>query len=147
FTVFGPRQRPDMAFNIFCQAAIDESEIRIFGDGRQTRDFTFVTDIVAATRAAAINTVELGGSYNVGGGTRVSLRRVIEIIENVAGRALDVSYSGVQLGDVRDTGADTSKARRDLFFEPSTSVEQGIAEEFEWLRQLAPAHNGRTVRS
>jgi UDP-glucuronate 4-epimerase len=134
FTVFGPRQRPDMAFNIFCRAALEGAPIEIYGDGHQTRDFTFVEDVVAATRAAAVAPIDAGGAYNVGGGLRASLRDVIAAIEDVSGNALDVSFGPEQPGDVRDTGADTAKAREHLGFDPRTSLLDGIAAEFEWLR-------------
>jgi UDP-glucuronate 4-epimerase len=135
FTVFGPRQRPDMAFNIFCRAALKNDEINIYGDGYQTRDFTFVADVVAATRAAATASIDSGGAYNIGGGLRGSLRDVLSAIEKLAGRELKLNFECEQAGDVRDTGADTSKARADLGFSPTTSLDDGIAAEFEWLRQ------------
>lgn len=133
FTVFGPRQRPDMAFNIFCQKALADQEIEVYGDGHQTRDFTYVTDVVAATRAAAVASIESGGAYNIGGGLRGSLRDILDTIEKLAERPLRLKFSGEQAGDVRDTGAETSKARDHLGFAPSTSLETGIAAEFEWL--------------
>jgi len=141
FTVFGPRQRPDMAFNIFCRAALNDEEINIYGDGHQTRDFTFVADVVAATRSAATAAIDSGGAYNVGGGLRGSLRDILEAIENLAGRPLKLNFEGEMAGDVRDTGAETSKARRDLSFAPATSLHDGIAAEFEWLRQQATTHS------
>jgi UDP-glucuronate 4-epimerase len=134
FTVFGPRQRPDMAFNIFCQKALTDQEIEVYGDGHQTRDFTYVTDVVAATRAAATAEIDSGGAYNIGGGLRGSLRDVLNTIEKLAGRPLKLKFSGEQAGDVRDTGAETSKAREQLGFAPATSLEDGIAAEFEWLK-------------
>ncbi len=132
FTVFGPRQRPDMAFHIFSKAAIDSTPIRVFGDGRQTRDFTYVADIVAGTRAAAV-APQHGPVYNLGGGARTSLREAIDIIQELSGRALDVTYAESAPGDVRDTGADTTLAKRDLRFDPQTSIRGGLAKEFEWL--------------
>jgi UDP-glucuronate 4-epimerase len=134
FTVFGPRQRPDMAFNIFCRKALADELIEIYGDGRQTRDFTFVADVVAATRAAAVAAVEPGGVYNVGGGLRASLRDVLEDVESIAGRPLRLQFGDEQAGDVRDTGAETTKARAQLGFAPSKSLRDGIVAEFEWLR-------------
>jgi UDP-glucuronate 4-epimerase len=135
FTVFGPRQRPDMAFNIFCRAALADEEINVYGDGYQTRDFTFVSDVVAATRSAAIASIDSGGAYNIGGGLRGSLRDIFGAIEEVSGRALKLRYGDEQPGDVRDTGAQTTKARTHLAFDPSTSLRDGIAAEFEWLKQ------------
>jgi UDP-glucose 4-epimerase len=135
FTVFGPRQRPDMAFNIFCRAAIEGKPIRVFGDGRQTRDFSYVGDVVAATVGAA--SAELGDGaprvFNIGGGTPASIRDVLEMIESLAGRPLDVDYLDQELGDVRDTAADTTLARKHLGFDPQTSLQTGVQAEFEWV--------------
>lgn len=134
FTVFGPRQRPDMAFNIFCRAALNDDEIHIYGDGHQTRDFTFVADVVAATRATATAAIDSGGAYNIGGGLRGSLRDILGAIEQLAGRPLKVTFEEEMPGDVRNTGAETSKAREHLGFAPATSLQAGIAAEFEWLK-------------
>jgi UDP-glucuronate 4-epimerase len=135
FTVYGPRQRPDMAFNIFCRAALVDEPITIFGDGRQTRDFTFVGDIVAGTRAAAEADIPGGSVYNLGGGSQTSVRETLEIISGLAGRELNVTYSEKEHGDVRDTSADTTAARRDLGFAPATSLPEGLAAEFEWMKE------------
>lgn len=137
FTVFGPRQRPDMAFNIFCRAALESDEITVYGDGRQTRDFTFVADVVDATRRAGVAAIDSGGAYNVGGGLRASLREVLGAIEQITGRTLKVRYGLHQAGDVRDTGAETTKAREHLGFAPKTSLVDGIAAEFAWLSDQA----------
>ena len=134
FTVFGPRQRPDMAFNIFCRAALNDDEIHIYGDGHQTRDFTFVADVVAATRATATAAIDSGGAYNIGGGLRGSLRDILGAIEQLAGRPLKVTFDEEMPGDVRNTGAETSKAREHLGFAPATSLQAGITAEFEWLK-------------
>jgi nucleoside-diphosphate-sugar epimerase len=134
FTVYGPRQRPDMAFNIFCRAAIEGATVTVFGDGYQTRDFTFVDDVVEATRAAGVAAIEPGTAYNIGGGHRASLRDVLETIEELAGTTLNVDYSGDLAGDVRDTGADTSRAREHLGFAPKTMLREGLAAELEWMR-------------
>ena len=136
FTVYGPRQRPDMAFHRFLKAARDGAPIRVFGDGAQTRDFTYVDDIVAATRAAA-DSGRPGGVYNVGGGERVALLDVIGRIERVTGRRLEVIREGAQKGDMRDTFADTSAARRDLGFRSTVGLDEGLAREWEWIRGQA----------
>jgi UDP-glucose 4-epimerase len=135
FSVYGPRQRPDMAFNRFCQAALGREPITIFGDGGQTRDFTFVADVVAATRAAAVAPAATGRVYNVGGGARVSVNDALELIASFAARPLDVRYLETEHGDVRNTGADTATARAELGFEPATSVERGLLAEFDWMRE------------
>lgn len=132
FTVYGPRQRPDMAFNRFIRASLDGQAITLYGDGEQTRDFTFVADAVAATMAAGDRGVP-GRAYNVGGGSRVSMNQVIDIIGRVAGRPLEVRREPAQKGDMRDTYADTTLARADLGFAPSVTLEQGIEAEYRWL--------------
>jgi nucleoside-diphosphate-sugar epimerase len=134
FTVYGPRQRPDMAFHRFLKAARDREPIRVFGDGEQTRDFTFVGDIVAATRAAAAKG-RPGGVYNVGGGERVSVNGVLKTIEGITGRPFDVRREEAQKGDMRDTAADTSEAQRDLGFRSTVSLAQGLAREWDWIRE------------
>jgi UDP-glucose 4-epimerase len=135
FTVYGPKQRPDMGFHRFIRAALTGQPITLFGDGEQTRDFTFVDDIVAALIAAA-ERGQAGGVYNVGGGSRVSINEVLAIIERVTGRALDIRREPAQKGDMRDTFADTTRAKTDLGFAPSTSLEQGLRAEAEWLSTL-----------
>jgi UDP-glucose 4-epimerase len=137
FTVYGPRQRPDMAFHRFIRAALEGTPITLYGDGGQTRDFTFVADAVAATIAAGDRGVP-GRAYNVGGGSRVSMNQVIEIIGRVAGRPLTVRREPAQKGDMRDTYADTTLARADLGFAPTVTLEQGIEAEYRWLSS-APA--------
>jgi UDP-glucose 4-epimerase len=138
FTVYGPRQRPDMAFHRFISAALKDEAIPLYGDGEQTRDFTFVSDAVAATIVAADRGV-CGRSYNIGGGSRVSMNEVIRIIERIAGRALHVTRGGAQKGDMRDTYADTSLARQDLGFAPKITLEEGIQAEYRWLSSLPVA--------
>ena len=132
FTVYGPRQRPDMAFHRFIKAALRDEELSLYGDGEQTRDFTFVADAVAATVAAATRGVP-GRSYNIGGGSRVSMNQVIDLIGRIAGRPLRVKREATKNGDMRDTYADTSLARQDLGFAPSVSLEDGIKAEYQWL--------------
>ncbi len=132
FTVYGPRQRPDMAFNIFCRRAAAGEPITVYGDGRQTREFTYVSDVVAATRAAADAAGVEGRVYNVGGGSRASVRSALEIIEAAVQRPLDIRYLDAQLGDVRDTGADIAAAQRDLGFSPQVLLAEGLAAELQW---------------
>jgi UDP-glucose 4-epimerase len=135
FTVYGPRQRPDMAFHRFIRASLERQPVTLYGDGEQTRDFTFVTDAVAATVAAGERGVP-GRAYNVGGGSRVSMNQVIEIIGRIAGRPLEVRREPAQKGDMRDTYADTSLARADLGFAPGVTLEQGIEAEYRWLSSV-----------
>jgi nucleoside-diphosphate-sugar epimerase len=138
FTVYGPRQRPDMAFNRFLKAARRGDPIAVFGDGGQTRDFTFVTDAVAGTIAAGERGVP-GRAYNLGGGSRVSLNEVLDIIGRVTGQPLHIEHGPAQKGDVRDTYADTALARADLGFQPTVSLADGLAEEYRWLASASVA--------
>ena len=135
FTVFGPGQRPDMGFHRFLKAAHTGQPITLYGDGEQTRDFTFVQDAVAATRAAG-DRGRPGAVYNIGGGGRISIREVLALIESLAGRPLVIERGPAQKGDMRDTFADTSRAREDLGFAPAWSVESGLAAESDWIAGL-----------
>ena len=133
FTVYGPRQRPDMAFHRFFTAIHHGQPIQMYGDGEQTRDFTFVGDIVAATVAAATKG-EPGSVYNIGGGSRVSLNHVLELISQVVGHPVAVQREPRQKGDMRHTYADTSRARRDLGFLPRVTLEEGLRAQHRWLQ-------------
>jgi UDP-glucose 4-epimerase len=132
FTVYGPRQRPDMGFHRFLRAMLAGESISVYGDGEQTRDFTFVADAVAATIAAATRGVP-GRVYNIGGGSRVTLNEVLGILGRVAGRQPLVQRDSAQKGDMRHTYADTSRAQADLGFAPAVSLEDGLAAEYQWL--------------
>jgi UDP-glucose 4-epimerase len=133
FTVYGPRQRPDMAFNKLIRAALEHEEIVIYGDGGQTRDFTFVGDAVDGTIAAATHG-QPGGVYNLGGGARTSMNEVLEMIADLTGEGLNVRRVAAQAGDARDTAADTSRARAQLSFAPSRSLYEGLSEQVAWHR-------------
>jgi nucleoside-diphosphate-sugar epimerase len=134
FTVYGPRQRPDMAFRRFLRAAARDESVTQYGDGRQTRDFTFVADAVAATVSAATRG-KPGGVYNIGGGSRVELVEVFELIRRMTGRPLRVERAEAQRGDMRDTYADTTRARADLGFSPTVTLEQGLRAEYDWMME------------
>ena len=133
FTVYGPRQRPDMGFHRFFEAGRRGEPVTVYGDGGQTRDFTFVADAVAATVASLTRDAK-EFAYNVGGGHRVALREVLERIERLVGRPIERRHVEPQHGDPRDTSADTSLARRDLGYEPRTSLERGLFMQWEWQR-------------
>jgi UDP-glucose 4-epimerase len=132
FTVYGPRQRPDMGFDKFLRAVIRGEPITVFGDGSQTRDFTFVGDAVAATIAAATRGLP-GHVYNIGGGTRISISAVLDLIGRTCGRRPVVAVDSAQKGDMRHTYADTTLARADLLFRPTVSLEEGLAAQYRWL--------------
>jgi UDP-glucose 4-epimerase len=132
FTVYGPRQRPDMGFHRFLRATLLNEPITLFGDGEQTRDFTYIDDIVNATIAASTRGVP-GRVYNVGGGSRVSINEVLRMIGEISGRVAPVTTMGAQKGDMRHTYADTSRARTDLGFAPRVGLRDGLVAEREWL--------------
>jgi len=132
FTVYGPRQRPDMGFSRFLQAARRGDAVTQFGDGRQTRDFTFVADAVSATVAAATRGIP-GAVYNIGGGSRIELLDVFKLIGQVTGRPLNIEVIDAQHGDMRDTYADTSRARAELGFAPTVTLEAGLRAQYDWI--------------
>lgn len=136
FTVYGPRQRPDMAFHKFFKAVLDDRAIPIYGDGQQTRDFTFVADAVAANLAAAIAPEAIGEIFNIGGGSRVVLLDVLSTMETVVGQAIRRHHGDMARGDARHTAADVSKARHLLGYSPQVSLEEGLSHEWNWVRSL-----------
>lgn len=139
FTVFGPRQRPDMAFHRFLRAALREEPVEVFGDGGQTRDFTYVDDVVAATLATAFAPSVPAEVLNIGGGSPTSLRAALELVQELVGRLLKVRHVPREHGDVRDTAADTTRARELLGFAPQTGLREGLAAELEWIAPLVRA--------
>ncbi len=129
FNAFGPRQRPDMAFTKVARALSTGEPFDLFGDGHQSRGWTYVDDVVRATILA----MEGGtGTYNVGGGVEASLREAIGILEGLAGRALDIREHPPVPGDQRRTNADTTRIRADLGWEPKVSLEDGLRAQWEW---------------
>jgi UDP-glucuronate 4-epimerase len=129
FSVYGPRQRPDMAFTRIATCLAEERPFRLYGDGLQSRSFTYVGDVVEATIAA----MESGrGTYNVGGGEEATMRETIALLESLAGRALEIHHEPVVAGDQRRSAADTTLIRRELGWEPTTSLRDGLAAQWEW---------------
>jgi UDP-glucose 4-epimerase len=137
FTVYGPRQRPDMAFHKFIKAVLQGDEIKIYGDGRQTRDFTYVSDIVEANLLAARGNFN-GEVFNIGGGTRISLIDAIEELEKIIGKKAILDYTEKQKGDVRDTYADITSANDRLGYSPKVKIKQGLEREIEWIKGEHP---------
>lgn len=131
FTVYGPRQRPDMAFSRFVAAGLAGEPITVLGDGLQVRDFTYVDDVIDATLLAAEHGTA-GAVYNIGGGTPVTLLDAIHLIEQKIGRPIAIEYGQSARGDARQTSADTTLARKELGFSPSVSLEEGLARQVEW---------------
>ncbi|MFP4224309.1 MAG: GDP-mannose 4,6-dehydratase [Phycisphaeraceae bacterium] len=150
FTVFGPRQRPDLAIAKFLQRVSDGRPIPVFGDGSTSRDYTYVGDIVSGVVAALDHCSDHmpgeGGPtghrvYNLGGSTPVTLSEMIATIERVVGRRAKIDPRPAQPGDVNRTVADLARARQELGYEPTTRLEEGIARQWAWLRE-----QGRPIR-
>jgi len=130
FTVYGPRQRPDMAFARILRALHDASPFELYGDGKQSRSFTFVSDAVAAT----VSAMEGGtGVYNVGGGAEATMLEAISTAERISGRTLDVRRLAAAAGDVRRTAAETSRIRADLGWKARVGLEEGLQAQWEWV--------------
>ncbi|MDJ0514846.1 MAG: GDP-mannose 4,6-dehydratase [Trichodesmium sp. MO_231.B1] len=136
FTVYGPRQRPDMAFHKFFKWILQDEPISIYGDGQQTRDFTFVSDAIAANLAAGTVPEAVGEVFNVGGGSRVVLAEVINMMEEIVGRPIKKNFVEKARGDARHTSADVSKAQKILGYQPQVSLKEGLEREWEWMRSL-----------
>jgi UDP-glucose 4-epimerase len=133
FTVYGPRQRPDMAFNLFIQAILRDKEITLFGDGKQTRDFTFISDIIDANLLTAQSGV-IGETMNIGGGSQTSMLEVLNLLGEMSKKTVKVKTLEAQKGDVRHTFADISKARNYIGYKPGVQLKDGLQQEYEWLR-------------
>jgi nucleoside-diphosphate-sugar epimerase len=134
FSIYGPRQRPDMGYHLFIEALLDLRPITVFGDGRQTRSNTYIADCVAATIAAATATDDtgIGEVFNVGGGEVVSVLDVLAILGELTGVAPQVEHVPGRPGDQRHTRADFSKASATFGYEPATSAREGLAAQVEW---------------
>jgi UDP-glucose 4-epimerase len=134
FTVYGPRQRPDMAFSLFIRSILKDEEIVLYGDGEQTRDFTFISDIIDANLLAAQSTVA-GETINIGGGSRISLHEVINYLRKISQKTIKIKRQNAQKGDVRHTLAGVTKARKLLGYKPHVQLNNGLREEYEWLKK------------
>lgn len=141
FTVYGPRQRPDMAISRFMRAALRSDEIEINGDGEQTRDFTFVHDAVEAAVRSAVGDV-VGDVLNIGGGTRGTINEVLDILAGMSGRNMRRRHLPAVAMDQRHTAASINLARRRLGWEPRVGLRRGLASQWSWFQQLA----GRDVK-
>lgn len=142
FTAYGPRQRPDMAFSRFITAMLRNESIVVYGDGEQTRDFTYVSDVVDAN-ISAMNRPVQGQVLNVGGASRITINRVIETLERIMGKRAAVSYVQRQKGDARHTWSDITRARRLLGYEPEVDIETGLTRQVAWMTE----HSGQQTKS
>jgi nucleoside-diphosphate-sugar epimerase len=136
FSVYGPRQRPDMAFHKFFKAAIAKQQITIYGDGQQTRDFTFVSDVIAANLSAAVTPEAVGEVFNVGGGSRVVLLDILDRVDEVIGNPIHRNYVEKAIGDARHTSADVTKASKILNYRPKISLLEGLTREWHWIKSI-----------
>jgi nucleoside-diphosphate-sugar epimerase len=136
FTVYGPRQRPDMAFARIVNALATAEPFEVYGDGTQSRSFTYVADVVSAT----VRALEAEpGIYNVGGGEEATLREALALLEEVAGRSLQVTYGPPQTGDMSRTSADTSRIERELGWQAATPLRAGLAAHWQWASDRVTA--------
>lgn len=132
FTVYGPGQRPDMAFTRWLKAARDCTPVQIYGAGDQVRDFTYVDDAVEATIRSAVGQVQ-GMPLNVGGGSRVEIKEALRLIEKIAGRPLALMHLPPAAGDMPLTQADTDRVRQQIAFHPAVGLEEGLRRQAEWI--------------
>jgi nucleoside-diphosphate-sugar epimerase len=138
FTVYGPRQRPDMAIRRLCEAALAQTPFRLLGDGRQSRDFTYVDDAVDAT-VRAVHAAEPDPLLNIGGGEEATMTDLIEAVGILAGRSVPVVRSDAQPGDVQRTRADTSRARSSIGWRPLVGLTEGLRSELDWVADARDA--------
>jgi len=135
FTVYGPRQRPDMGFHKFIRAILEDRPLDVYGDGSQSRDCTYVADIVEATIQSG-DTRTKNRVFNVGGGSRKSLRDILDAMQEITGRKAKIRYTAKERGDVQHTHADISRSREEFGYNPGTPVEEGLRQEARWLEEL-----------
>jgi UDP-glucuronate 4-epimerase len=138
FTIFGPRQRPDMALARMIECVVEGRQFELFGDGSQSRSFTFVDDAVEAT-VLAMERGHAGATYNVGGGEEVTMLEAIETLGRIAGRRLELVRADRREGDARRTAADTTRIRADLGWQPTTSFAEGLEAQWRWAADRVAA--------
>jgi nucleoside-diphosphate-sugar epimerase len=138
FNIFGPRQDPDSPYSgvlsKFATAFLEEQQPVVFGDGDQTRDFTYIDNAVQANLLASEVPGASGGVFNIGTGGRVSLNQTLELLRRISGKQLDAKYEAPRDGDIRDSQADVTKAREVLGYDPAVMFEEGLERTFEWYK-------------
>ena len=133
FTVYGPKQRPDMAFTRFFYSIIKEQKLTIFGNGEQTRDFTYVDDVVKATINAATSD-HVGEILNIGAGSVFSLMQITEFMKEITEQKLEINFKKEQKGDVKHTSADISKSEKLINYKSSTDIKYGLTQQYEYIK-------------
>jgi UDP-glucose 4-epimerase len=141
FSVYGPGQRPDMAFNRFCHSIIHDAALTIYGDGKQVRDFTFVNDVVEVIAASVTNEAAIGQVVNVGGGSPCTLSEAVTMLEEISGRTCPKTFLERQKGDVFSTRADTTKLERIFGSKPKTSLREGLTQQWDWMQKFIHAED------
>lgn len=139
FSVYGPRQRPDMGVHRIIEAALMGTVFEVFGDGEQVRDMTYVGDAVEATIMAAQSSVPSGTVMNIAGGSQVSVKELLDLVGSIAGATIDVQYVAARPGDVERTGGDIRRAQETLGWNPRMSLEEGLERQVEWHREVRPS--------
>ncbi len=135
FTVYGPGQRPDMAFHKFFKSIAEGKQISVYGDGSQTRDFTYIDDVIDAN-LSSLEKGKVGEIYNIGGGTRKRLKDIFPILENICQKRVRIARKETQKGDMPHTFANIEKARKDLNYSPQVNLRDGLKEEWLWTKEL-----------
>ena len=134
FTVYGPRQRPDMGFHKFLMSAINNNIITIYGDGNQTRDFTYIDDIVEAN-ILSLNSLNIGSIYNIGGGNVISINETLNLIEQITSRKLQIEYTDKHKGDVLKTQANIIESTNDLNYKPVFDIKTGLEKQYTYIKE------------
>lgn len=137
FSVYGPRQRPDMAYNIIIQKLLKDETFVLYGDGNQTRSNTYVSDIVNVTiKAYEYPSNAFGRTFNIGGRDTYSLNQVIEMLENISGKILKIEQKPTRIGDQKHTSANIEKAQRLLNYKPKVDLRFGLINQFNWQKEI-----------
>ncbi len=140
FTVYGPRQRPDMAFHRFCKDALEQQPIHVYDDGEQTRDFTYISDVVEANVRSATEDAAIGEVLNIAGGSRVTVKHVLHLLEEISKQPLSIVFEQKQHGDVRNTFATITRAQQTIGYQPRISLQEGLTHEFTYFSSIYGAN-------
>jgi len=140
FTAYGPKQRPDMAFTRFFHSIIKDKKLIIFGNGEQTRDFTYVDDVVKATMNAAASD-HVGEILNIGGGSVFSLMQITEFMKEITEKELEIDFKKEQKGDVKHTSADISKSENLINYKSNTDIKYGLTQQYEYIKNNLNIYN------
>jgi len=141
FSVYGPGQRPDMAFNRFCHSILHDAALTIYGDGKQVRDFTYVDDVTEFITASVTSEAAVGQVVNVGGGSPCTLMEAVTMLEEISGKTCAKTFLERQKGDVFSTKADTAKLERIFGAKPKTSLREGLTQQWEWMKKFVQAED------